>query len=315
MIKNLILDVYASDELVDKIENSHAVKLIKELNFKYGLKVFKYYETRSNQTQFLMGYDSGMALCSVWVDHYTSTNTNEYNFVSPYYKKDRASAKADSNTIYSVKLSSLMSTLARNNVIMTEKGLIKEYADSWETGVAQLDSSFGDLRRHIPLSTNEFHQLLKGYLCKNFILSEETLNKCKETLDNFNKLSKIEEEKFGEIERFFGREVYCVGFNKDKTMIVGSVKREVIKTNNSSTKQWNVIKPFKPITSIDDTPYKDIIAPITMFKVFAEGKEKDSEFGMPTLRGYYKDLDMITVRPINSSQYKMFGFYWIMFPC
>ena len=120
MVEKLILDGFGSDLLVEQINASPTKKLIQELNYKYGLKVLTTTQNSENYThrplEFVVCHpDTGFAVAKVWTVQ--DGGETEYNYRSPYYTKERGSNQADRETIHSRKLSSLMATLKRNNVV------------------------------------------------------------------------------------------------------------------------------------------------------------------------------------------------------
>ncbi len=151
MVEKLILDGFGSDRLVEQINASPTKKLIYELNYKYGLKVLATTQLPESwgvrPLEFVMCQpDTGFAVAKVWTIE--SAGEIEYSYRSPYYTKERGNGREDKETLHSKKLSSLMATLKRNDVIADNDYIFKEVIDPVINDVEKLLHAWRTCTRH-----------------------------------------------------------------------------------------------------------------------------------------------------------------------
>ena len=142
----LIYEGFENEHLEHLINESSCKKLIQELNFRYGLKVISRFDEnpllRRSYETFIMADPSGFAVARVWVDK--EDGADVYNYRSPFYRKERGSDSADRETLHSKKLSTLMATLKRNNVVPPSDGIINRFpADCFNQGISTMDTHHG----------------------------------------------------------------------------------------------------------------------------------------------------------------------------
>jgi hypothetical protein len=118
MQNKLIYEGFDSPALAEAIEKSPTKTLLRELEYKYGLKAIAFSVSPYNkEIHFLVANPQGIAIANVWT--HTEDGDVVYNYRSPFYKKERGSDTADRETLHSKKLSSLMATLKRNGFSFT----------------------------------------------------------------------------------------------------------------------------------------------------------------------------------------------------
>lgn len=307
---NLIYEGLETQQLKDSIELSSCKKLIQELNFKYGLKVINKQDadlrSYNPEDKYLLADPSGFAVAKVWT--YKEDGDLIYNYRSPYYRKDRGSDNADRETLHSKKLSTLMATLKRNNVVPPPDGIINRFpADAFNQGIAFMDSYHGRDYKNSNFSVDEIHAMLKVILLGEST-SELNINNCKEVLDKWNEQDKISVRKHEDIERFFGTEFYAIGADKLNHLVIGSVKRMPRQGHNNY--YFEVVKPFKRVTELPD----EFKAVMLMNKVYAEGKDISTFWAnlIPQIQSYNPDLDLINVASRNVDEY---SHAWTLMPC
>ena len=306
----LVYEGFETEQLEEAINDSPAKKLIHELNFKYGLKVvyksepdLKMYNPK---TKFLMADPSGFTVANVWVDK--EDGHDVYCYRSPFYRKERGSDSADRETVHSKKLSTLMATLKRNNVIPPPDGMINKFpAEAFNQGISMMDTHHGRDYKNNSFSAEEIHTMLKVIL-----LGESpdklNINNCKEALDKWDNMDRIKVEKRKDIERFFDTEFYAIGADKLNHLVIGSVKRMV--RQGTEHYSFEVVKPFKRVAELPDK-FKAVML---MNKVHAEGKNVTAFYAniVPSLSGYNPDLDLINT---TSRHVDEFNLAWTLVPC
>jgi hypothetical protein len=307
---NLIYKGFETEQLSELINNSSAKRLIQELNFKYGLKVVDKVDphalSRSSPTSFLLADSSGFMVAKVWT--HTEAGDVIYNYRSPFYRKERGSDSADRETIHSKKLSTLMATLKRQNVVPPMGGtLMIVCKESFNAGINQMDSHHGRDYKNSSFSPDEIHTMLKVILLGESP-SNLNLNNCKEVLDKWNGQDRIKVEKRKDIERFFLNEFYAIGADKLNHLVIGSVK--AMPRQGHDEYYFHEVKPFKRVKELPD----EFKAVMLMNKVHAEGKNVTEFYAniVPAKSGYNPDLDLINIstRPVNE-----FNLHWTLIPC
>lgn len=299
------------DELLEKcINNSPAKKLIHELNFKYGLSVVEYMipDPRLHNThdKFLLADTSGFMVASVWTDK--ECDDVVYNYRSPFYRKERGSDNADRETLHSKKLSTLMATLKRNNVVPPPDGMLNKYpADSFNQAIGYIDAHHGRDYKQSNFSADDIHNMLKVILLREST-NQLNLNNCKEVLDKWDGMDRIKVEKQKDIERFFNNEFYAIGADKLNHLVIGSAKR--MPRQGHDNYKYEVVKPFKRVKELPD----ELKAVMLMNKVHAEGKNVTKFIAntVPLESGYNPDLDLINV---SVRQVDNFNLAWTLIPC
>jgi hypothetical protein len=306
----LIYEGFENEHLEHLVNESPTKKLIQELNFKYGLKVVDKVDahvlSRNNPISFLLADPSGFAVARVWTDK--EDGHDVYNYRSPYYKKERGSDSADRETIHSKKLSTLMATLKRQNVVPPPDGMLNKYpADSFNQAIGMMESHHGRDYKNSSFSADQIHLMLKAILLRESP-NELDLNKCKETLDKWDEQDRIKVKKREDIERFFLNEFYAIGADKLNHLVIGSVKR--MPRQGHDNYKFEIVKPFKRVKEIPD----ELKAVMLMNKVHAEGKNVTKFYAniVPATSGYNPDLDLININARNVDE---FNCQWTLVPC
>lgn len=298
---SLILKGFESDALMEQINNSPSKRLIHEIHFKYGLKVLS-----EEEGKFLMCEpDTGFAVAKVW----TTTEDNEtvYNYRSPFYAKERGRNTADRETIHSKKLSTLMGTIKRQEVIPTIGYLVQHHSECWGRGRNIMEQSFGKTEKQFNhLGAEQIHALLQKALgvSPNTKTYQLDTNICQELLDKYTKIDKIKEEKQQEVNRFFENDFWCVGADGNNHLVVGAVKQIQVD-------KYQIVKPFKRVSNLEE--YESLKPIMLMLKVHMQDKtDKFVADTIPQVSGFLSDLDVITAycRMIDS-----YNFVWAMTPC
>jgi hypothetical protein len=311
MIEKMILEGYHTPELVDALNtNESTKKLVTEMCFKFGLKVFRP-ATDESQT-FHLCHSNGFSVCKVWTEIETEPYTNAtktiYYYRSPYYRKDRGRSNADKETFFSAKIASLMTTLKRGAIVPTEEKVMRRQAHEWKRGISYLRDSHGVDNKERVLSPQQIHELLKFAIGGNTNL--DILEICKNTLDKYNEADKILDIKNKDTERFFDNEFYCVGADMFNDLIVGSVKRVKPSEPTPEKYVYQVVKPFERVKEFDHDKYKDLSPILVMNKVAHEGKNFYGNY-IPQTDGYDNSLDVINISDYVSD----FNITWLLTPC
>jgi hypothetical protein len=322
-MSDYIFDGCESEELEQAVLNNKALPLIRELAFKYKLKVLK--TVRSGSTtdggiNFVMtkseGTVAGFPICEV--SHTTErnyilgeeVNVDYFNYYSPYFEKSRGRTERDRRTIKSKKLVSLVSTLKRMDAIPEDIDIQNLQVDSMRDGFRRVTASLGRVNRDTVLESKHIQALVKNVI-NGSPVTTDILEICKRQLDIFNTADKLESDKLNELKRMFGTEFYAIGANRNGDMMVGTLRLEMdFKQFSPERDEFKLVKPFRRIKSIEDVP--EIIPIMTMLKVVSEGSDRDKLCGIPTDAKFYPELDLV----VDYYRYPdLYNFVWAMTPC
>jgi len=302
-----ILAGFESEELEQKIKDHQAFALVRELNFKYNLKVLGTTEYLLEQgTAFQMCHTNGMAVGKVFV-RAIEDGKLEYCYRTPYYKKERGSSEEDKETLRSVKVSSLMSTIKRVGAIIDipkllgkKMGKLSDAKDIMEKAMGSAYKSTGEL------SPNEIQALICAYLGESPSGNHITIDtlKCKIVLDKYNEADRVQVKKLEEVGRFFHNPFYMIGADSFGHFIVGKVKV-------TGEKQYDIVEPFKRYKDI--TERDDLIPVMTMTKLAYEGKgHRLQNSYIPVQDIYDENLDAVF---FYHSQATHYDYVWMATPC
>ena len=305
-----ILKSVAGDSLeeMDKtLKESICFPLVREIEFKYGLKVYKI-----SNDHFYLCYPNGLPCGTVsakrgkeW-DLHKGTHVEhwEYQFKTPYYKKARTSPNSDKHTVSSKKISTLMGTIQRQKVIKDVTAIFKNYKNQIAYAKEIMVDSFGRSNKYESVSMDAIHALVAHALGENpnsYGLSLD-LHLCKILLDKFNKADSIKAEKIKESDRFFSNSFYAIGVDTNKHIIIGkfTLVGDVM----------TIIEDFSRVKSLDHK--EDLTAILTMMRVANEGRENLSLDCFINSNVYDADLDVIYK---NVHYHDETDFQWTLIPC
>jgi len=310
-----ILDGVDIDESV--ITNDNAFPLVREIAFKYGLKVFR---TRTKEqygyahVEFVMSFSNGVPVCKVWAEKDSSGVL--YHYRSPYYQKERGRDSADRETLRSLKLSTLMGSLKKNKVVPTLDNALNHVKELWDNAIYIHSSSFGkDNKDMYDVTPDMVHALVRLYLGEspstpNYILDRDI---CKKLLDKYNSVDKIRAEKEQAIEEAYGNPFYVIGADGAQSLMVAKIKRVLNKDTNPQGKEfgYEFVEDFKRVSSLEE--YPELLSVSTMFKASTEGRF-DNVYGgfIPRANQYHPELNVSTVCRILPDD---FHHTWMLIPC
>jgi hypothetical protein len=313
-MNKLIYEGFDYPPLAEAIEKSPTKILLQELNYKYGLKAIAFSASPYNkEIHFLVANPQGFAIANVWT--HTEGGDLIYNYRSPFYRKERGSDTADRETLHSKKLSSLMATLKRNDVVPASDGTLPNHiSECFAQGVGLLESHHGSDYKQNNLNADDLHALLKKiFLGVN--PDENILDIGKQLLDKYEVKDKIRDTKQQDLKRFFDEEFIAVGADKLGHLVIGTVKRtpvDAVKLNGHY--KYETVKPFKRYTEIPEE-YENVRAPLLMNKVVVENKDNNTVFYaniIPSVSGYNPDLDLVNVMRTRVDEFNMI---WTLTPC
>jgi hypothetical protein len=302
-----ILAGFESEELEQAIKDSRAYPLIRDLCFKFGLKVLAESDLTGKQA-FQLCLTNGMAVGKAFVRDIDNNGSlaTEYCYRTPYYKKERGSSNDDKETLRSTKVSSLMATIGRVKAIPSIDKLIEKKMGKLSDAVEIMQQQMGNhTKATYELSADEIHALLCSVLGETPNGNHLTIDtiKCKKVLDKYNEADRVRVKKLEEVDRFFRNPFYMIGADLFGHFIVGKVKV-------TGEKQYEIVEPFSRYKDI--TERDDLIPVMTMTKLAYEDKYRMQNGYIPVADKYDENLDAVFFYQGQATHY---DYIWMATPC
>ena len=313
------LEGFGTEEQLNELLHSDVLPLVRELQFKYGLKVMDKVVNvtypMTDKDSYMMCYPNGIAVGKVWTTNVGGTNNDqlEYCFRTPFYAKSRGQDQNDRETIRSTKLSSLMAVLKRQNVVQSKKDLMDNKVKLVKGGVHALRKAMGTSDKQNTFTPDEIHAMLATLLGESTdgISVPLDLNKCKNTLDIYKEADRIRDVKREESKRFFKNPFYLIGIDDYHHLLIGKFKMTVLHSDTHKM-EYETIEDFKRVKTIEE--YPELVPLMTMMKVSYEAKEcrRVGKLNFPIQDKYDEGLDAVFFYNTNPTNY---DHAWMATPC
>ena len=287
MIKRLLHDVVKDDaDLAQKLESSNLLGLVRELNHKYGLMVYEE-ALFNNQTDdnFLLTDGQGLPIGRVFM------MDGSYCYHAPYEAKERGSDDFDRHTFRSKKLSTLMSTLKRMNIVTSSDEVINKIASLSDSLVSRVTSEFPSMSKN-SLAGNDAHILLSAIKDGKSLddLPQSTRDNYLELLDKYNQADILSSSRKQGVEEMF-KDTYLIFGDMLGQYVVADAGYEYEPKN-----QYLKIKiksPFKRVKNL--TEYPRALTALTMNKVHLgeNFKPYNKDSLVPLGDKYISDLELV----------------------
>ena len=306
-IQRFFLDGFGSEEELATLKASDVFPLVRELEFKYGLKVLRQADLLQHNPYQLCN-KNGIAVAKVWTQK-NDDGRLEYCYRSPYYQKERGRHQADKETIHSLKVSSIMASLTRHDVVPKDGELVNKKVSGTKTAMGLMRSELGSSHKNVEFSADEVHALLLKVLGEpDSDGLSVNIDKCKNILDKYKNIDRIREEKRQEINRVFRNPYYLIGVDQLNHLIIGKFK--IVKQTASESYEYETVEPFKRYPNVE--AYPELIPLTTMVKVAYESFSDGKQGIFPIMDKYDRNLDMTffyTTRPTH------YDCLWMTTPC
>ena len=319
MMSRYYLDGFGTEDELNELLASDVLPLVRELQFKYNLKVMgKVINVGYPQTDkdsYMMCYPNGLAVCKVWTTKVGGAKNDqlEFCFRTPHYAKSRGSNQDDRETIRSTKLSSLMAVLKRQGVVRDKKTIMDSKVKQVKLGVSTLRKAIGSSDKQNAFTADEIHVMLATLLGESTdgIIPVLDLNKCKNTLDIYKEADRIRDIKREESKRFFKNPFYLIGIDDYKHLLIGKFKMTTLHIDTSKI-EYEIIEDFKRYKTIEE--YPELLPLMTMMKVSYEAKEcrRLGVLNFPIQDKYDEGLDAAFFYNSNPTNYEH---AWMATPC
>jgi hypothetical protein len=248
------------DSLRDEVLSNGVMPLVKELNHAYGLKVY-----RKSQNNGYVGYvmcnDEGFAIAKVFF------HDDAYCYHAPYQQKARGSDNFDRQTFRSKKLSTLMSTLKKANVVTTTDRVLEHYKRQFYALVDKVSNAFEDKSKD-SMPASHAHRILQAMVDGKDInsFSQADRDLYLQILDNYKNIDTMKVVKKEGIESMFS-DCYLVLADTNGQYIVSesSYVYDTVSAYHGSRLQIKPTTPFKRVSNLTD--YPSVLSTLTMLKV------------------------------------------------
>ena len=319
MMSRYYLDGFGSEDELNELLASDVLPLVRELQFKYNLKVMGKVMNvgypQADKDSYMMCHPNGLAVCKVWTTRLGGANCDqlEFCFRTPFYVKSRGSDQSDRETIRSTKLSSLMAVLKRQDAVRDKKVIMDSKVKLVRNGVHALRKSMGNSDKQNVFTPDEIQMMLANLLGESTdgISVHLDLNKCKNQLDIYREADKIRDIKREESKRFFKNPFYLIGIDDYKHLLIGKFKMTVLHSETSKI-EYEIIEDFKRVRTIEE--YPELVPLMTMMKVSYETKEvrRLGMLNFPIMDKYDEGLDAVF---FYNSQPTNYEHSWMATPC
>ena len=307
-----------ADVTEEEIENNPAFPLVRELEYKYGLKVIG--QTPERRRLYLVdgkGFYAGEA----------AYKDDNYLYRSVTMPKDRG--QGDSRyEYYSTKLPALMGTLKRQKAVQTGQDLFDRiYRESFMHAIALYDEQFGSTDKKNECGGAHQHVLLQIIFNNRELhtVPQESINYFKTALDTFDKVDILVEQRRNELKETFNNPIWVACLDKTGTYLVGKVRINptwnVNYQRNLDPEQTMIteVEPFKRVKNIlEDVP--ELRHRLVMAKTFMEQHSRlkeivklDNDIFPVAGRRYIPEVNIVLHNGDHWSSYDNSKPRWVFF--
>jgi hypothetical protein len=287
MIKRLLHDVVKDDaDLAQKLESSNLLPLVRELNHKYGLVVYEE-AMFNNQTDdnFLLTDGQGLPIGRVFIME------DSYCYHAPYVAKERGSDDFDRHTFRSKKLSTLMSTLKRMDIVTSSDEVINRVDGQIDNLVRRVIGDFPHKTKY-SLDGDDAHILLSAMLDGKCLddFTQSTRDKYLEILDKYKEADILSNKRRQGVEEMF-KDTYLIFGDMLGHYIVADAGYEYESKNQNL--MIKIKSPFKRVKNL--TEYPRALSALTMNKVHLgeNFKPYNKDSLVPMGDKYNSDLELV----------------------
>lgn len=278
--------------LKEEVLSNAVLPLVRELNYAYGLKVYV-----KNHHNGYNGYgmcnEEGLPIAKVFF------HDDSFCYNAPYQQKSRGTDEFDRQTYRSKKLSTLMSTLKKADVITTTDKVLFHNKRRLTDLVTRVSNSFEDRGKdNLPPAHAQklLQAMVEGKDINSFSESDRGLYL--KILDEYKNIDIMKEVKKKGVESMF-KDCYLVLADTNGHYIVSESSYEYTSNGSSVGSVYLNIKPTTPFKRVKDlSEYPSLLATMTMLKVnlgdeFRPFSGATSNNLFPRGDKYISDLDVV----------------------
>jgi hypothetical protein len=303
MINRLLHDVAKDNtNLVEKLSNSKLLGLVRELHYKYKIVVYELIESASVMgntipESFCLTDGQGLPIGRIFM------LDDSYCYHAPYVSKERGADEFDRHTIRSKKLSTLMATLKRMNIVTSSDEVLDKIGQHIHSLVHRVMSSFPYMSKS-SLDGYDAHILLSMIQEGNSFndLTQSNRDKYLEILDKYKEADILSDKRKQGTEEMFNDTYLVFGDMLGHYMIADA--GYVYESNNNNL-MITIKSPFKRVKNLKD--YPRVLSALTMNKVHSNENfrpySRDSL--MPMGDKYIPDLELVHCYQSRNSIFDM----------
>lgn len=308
------------------IATSECKTLIREICFKYDLKVLRTIERREavDNKSFLLVRDGWNPIGEVYsriLQDDDGNNFTEYSFYSHYYEKARGKNVDDKHTLRSKKISSLMTTIKKMKAIPSDiVATTRKHTMQWADNISSFEGKLGLERKSVSdagFLASELQAMMEYVIGEspNTDMTAAIQDKCKIALDKYKSIDKMNASTREEMSRLFGTAFYVVGASQSDYLVVGIARcTNPLTAGSRSAYEFEMVKPIKLVDNLEEFP--ELLSVMTMWKAQREmeGYNRKLLGGvLPiTTSTVNKELDLVIDYDYGTTPYH---FVWLMTPC
>lgn len=283
--------------------------LVRELNYKYGLKVSSKVTNGLGFTRghdaVLMSYPSGIHACAVWTQ--TEDDKQKYFLYSPNICKSRGSDQDDRSTISGKTVGIVTGLLNKYSGIPPESARIKTHLSVTNSMISMINGSVKrsvDKPNRYSLDDDQLAQLV--YFTAHHLNIGENPNcappyvdrtMIQKFLDGYKHSKELEEERKDKVKEMFGKTLLMVGAYRLRTdgtyihAVAGVVKPNYLMPSGVTKIDFEVIKPFQPVSDFTDViaKYPEAMTPLVLAKMRAEGRQRELKLDFFAVEDHYEE--------------------------
>jgi hypothetical protein len=287
-MSNMFYNGFYSEGAMTELKSQDVFPLVREIIFKYALKVVR----NTSRGWLLCHAANGIAVGKVSV-RLNDEGKTEYCYSSPYFRKERGSSDEDRHTLRSIKVSSLMSSIKKMDAIPSAKDMEQRKTLLLSKPVTYMKRKLGDSSKNANINPDLLHALLANYFGENPNSRGLSIDDdiCKNLFDKFNNADTLKAMKREKTTEFFTNPFYMIGIDEFGDYLIGKVQ---LTPPLDETKAYMMIEPFARYKNIEEG-YPDLIPIMTMMRLVYENKEERKEpyAGMPYIDSYDEALNTV----------------------
>jgi uncharacterized protein YkuJ len=250
-----------------------AFPLVRELAHKYGLSVIAMKEFTDTKLNYLyMAREDGIPVCKVFF----MPDKESFAIRNCMNNKERGRSYEDKLTFFGKKVSFVMKTIEKENLIPTStlQFITSVFGDPIKYGIDSFSDAYGEIRKTGQLTGETVHQLIEIALGNRHVstLSVESMSKVQSALDKYREADKTREERKRELANVFSNPLWAILYDKTDSFCVGRLSLIPKWSDDTLTAASQldvaIVEPFRRVADITEIP--ELIPTMTMLKVAIE---------------------------------------------
>ena len=317
---NFLYANYPTTEIEEFLNaNPCMIKFVRELHHTFGLTAYKL----TNSKRIALCNDKGIHIAEAYLDQgydHNNNKTEEYCYYTPWYQKQRGRSEVDRRTLTSIKLSSLIANMKRNDVVPTPTLCYKIFKDVLDDAMGNVRQSISMKKSHkssYDVDTEVYHKMLKIVLDnqQDLVISLDKIA-LQKTLDEFNEIDKKLAERDKAVnDKFLSQEFYAISVDEHRDYLVARMGINMVKDSNGEDGFAADVKEMKRVYSLTES-YPELVPLLTMHKVAREKEsdrvlENNDNWLFFTMDRYDTDFDFNFVNSRRGYQHVQ----WLFIPC